>query len=419
MRTVAIGLLLWTGLALAAAGDEAKYHLKPGAGGKACLGCHTDFAQTLAQPSVHTPVRAGRCADCHDPHAAAHGKLLSAAPNAVCTACHPGVVPADARSVHAVAASGECTSCHDPHASANRGNLLQAGNELCLACHGELGEAISAAAFKHSPVQKSCLTCHQPHASARNEHLLVKDEGALCGGCHRTDAAPFVKAHGGYPVAKARCTSCHDPHGSNSRGSLWATVHPPVASGMCEQCHNPPGSPQPLATKTAGAEGCRACHAELVGRTFVAKHTHWPALDGTGCLNCHSPHATREHALLRAAPAPLCFSCHAATERRQQATLTKHPPAEAGECVKCHDPHASDAPFLFRQATIAETCATCHDWQKHSNHPLGDKVKDPRNPNLPVDCTSCHRSHGAAFAHLAPFDTEAALCVQCHAKFRR
>jgi predicted CXXCH cytochrome family protein len=297
--------------------------------------------------------------------------------------------------------------------------LRQSGNELCLGCHGKLAEAITAARFKHSPVQKNCLSCHDPHASPRSEHLLVKDESALCAGCHKPEQPMFARAHGNYSVARARCTSCHDPHGSNSRGSLWATVHAPVASGMCGQCHHEPGSPEPLGTRRDGLEACRPCHGELVGRTFTTRRTHWPVVDGSGCLHCHGPHATREPSLLRAAMPDLCYGCHADTKRRQELTATKHPPAESGECLVCHDPHASDATFLFSRADLSGTCLACHDWQQHSSHPIGDEVTDPRNPNLSVDCSSCHRSHGAAHPHLAPFDTDAELCVQCHAAFRR
>jgi predicted CXXCH cytochrome family protein len=400
------------------AGDAA-YRLKPGARGKACLACHAEIAEALAQASVHSPVRAGRCTDCHDAHATSHGKLLAAAPEEICGTCHADVAPPSARSVHDVALAGQCSACHDPHASPNPSMLVEAGNVLCLGCHADLAQALEAAEFKHSPVERSCLGCHDPHASADVEFLLKKDERTLCGSCHQPDRDFFVKAHRGYPVGKSRCTSCHDPHGSSSRASLWATVHPPVASGLCEQCHEPATSADPLAVKATGVDACRPCHGEVVGRTLTARHTHWPVVEGRGCLNCHGPHATPVDGLLRDAPEELCFGCHAGTGVRQARTETKHPPAEDGQCSACHDAHASDATFLLVGKDVTETCSTCHDWGQHSSHPIGEGVVDPRNPNLIVDCESCHRSHGAAHPHLAPFDTNMELCVQCHASFRR
>jgi DmsE family decaheme c-type cytochrome len=403
----------------ASRGDDAAFRLKPGARGKVCLSCHTDFSATLQQASVHPPVSAGQCADCHDPHASEHGKLLEASPREICVTCHGDILPEQARSVHEVARSGECTSCHDPHASPHPSMLVQPGNGTCLACHDDLARALAAATYKHSPVEKSCLTCHDPHASVDQPAMLKKDERVLCTGCHATGREFFVKAHRGYPVAEARCTSCHDPHGSSNRGSLWATVHPPVASGLCDQCHQGVAAADPLATKGSGVDACRPCHAEVVNRTFTAERTHWPVVEGEGCLNCHGPHATRVSGLLRAEPAELCFGCHVDTGLRQAKTVTKHPPAEEGECATCHDPHAADATFLMVAGSVTETCAQCHDWRTHSSHPIGEEVIDPRNPNVAVDCESCHRSHGSAFPHLAPFDTDMELCVQCHSTFRR
>src|SRR5262245_17703522 len=64
--------------------DETKFHLKPGAAGKVCLDCHSDFQDVIKRPFVHTPVKTGQCIGCHSPHAAEHGKLLAASPDAVC-----------------------------------------------------------------------------------------------------------------------------------------------------------------------------------------------------------------------------------------------------------------------------------------------------------------------------------------------
>ncbi|MBS1151025.1 MAG: pccJ [Myxococcaceae bacterium] len=68
---------------------------------------------------------------------------------------------------------------------------------------------------------------------------------------------------------------------------------------------------------------------------------------------------------------------------------------------------------------MLESCATCHDPLKHMGHPMGAKAKDPRNPNLVVDCLSCHRSHGTEFKHLIPYATTSDLCVKCHEQFKR
>jgi predicted CXXCH cytochrome family protein len=99
--------------------------------------------------------------------------------------------------------------------------------------------------------------------------------------------------------------------------------------------------------------------------------------------------------------------------------VTKHPPVLEGQCTACHSPHSSDNQFLLAGAGTIDVCATCHDWKGHSNHPIGTGVVDLRNPNLTLDCTSCHLSHGSEHEHLAPFDPRSGLCVDCHETFTR
>lgn len=421
-RVAAVALIA-AGLAappqLAAAAGEDPLRLKPGARGKLCLDCHADFREKLSLVSVHTPVRGGDCTSCHSPHASSHGKLLAEEPERVCLRCHERILPARAASAHEVASRGRCVRCHDPHASDHAGNLLRAGNELCFGCHEDLGRAMASAFFKHAPAERSCLACHDPHASTRSQSLLVREEPALCTSCHKPDAPAFVRAHAGYPVARGRCTSCHDPHGSSERGLLWASAHPPVAARQCAQCHAASSSADPLATKRTGLGLCRSCHASQVNAMLSARRIHWPLLDPQGCLHCHAPHGAKEKPLLREPMKPLCGSCHGDVLRRAERSKTKHPPVEEGACATCHAPHAGEEPFLLSQPSLEGVCETCHDWKAHSSHPIGDRVVDPRNRNLRVDCASCHRSHGTPHEHLTHLDSKRPLCLECHEEFGR
>ncbi len=420
MNKAALLLLVATSTAVAAvAPGPDKLHLKPGAKGKVCLTCHPTFEDTLKLPSVHTPVKAGECSDCHDPHTSNHGKLLAEEPNKICFQCHANMAPAKARSVHQAVAEGACVKCHDPHGSKYKNNLVAAGADLCLGCHKDIAASIGDAKFKHSPVDQGCLGCHDPHASVQAASLLKKTAPGLCADCHRADQPAFVKQHMGYPVAKADCTSCHDPHGSSSKGMLWASVHGPVANRMCTQCHQDPGSPDALKTKKAGFELCRGCHSDTVNETFAKNWIHWPVVDRLGCTNCHSPHAAKEKGLLLASQKNLCGGCHAEAVARQAKSVTKHKPVEDGSCTACHAPHSSNGVYLLSNPSVVEVCGACHDWQKHSTHPIGEKVRDPRNKNLSVDCLSCHRAHGTPYKYLSYFDAKMDLCVQCHTEMKR
>ena len=398
--------------------DAERYRLKPGATGKVCLSCHVDFEQTLERKHVHTPVAAGNCADCHDPHASEHGKLLAVEPEAICLTCHADIVPAEPRSAHDAVVAGRCVECHDPHASDAPNGLRAQGNALCLGCHEPLARALAASEHKHAPVEADCLGCHMPHASQAAPALLAQQVPGLCVKCHDTRQESFRREHGGYPVEHSDCTSCHDPHGSNRKGILWANVHEPVSRKMCAQCHAAPDSADATAVKRAGAELCRGCHSELLTETFARSQVHWPVVDHRGCANCHEPHASKEPKLLARAEGELCSGCHPDVTRRLATSKVKHPPNADGTCVTCHGPHSSNEAFLLAGSAV-EVCGNCHDWGKHSAHPMGEQAADPRNPNLTVDCLSCHRTHGSPFDKLAHFDPQQELCVQCHTELAR
>jgi predicted CXXCH cytochrome family protein len=394
-----------------------KYKLKPGGTGKVCLTCHIAFQDKLKNPSVHTPVKSGNCADCHNPHTSTHGKLLDMDPAAICSKCH-SMVPAKAVSTHRVVKEQNCTACHDAHAASYKYNLVKDGNELCFTCHPAIEDTIKKAKFKHSPVSKGCLTCHTPHASEKSAYLLKNEVPTLCASCHKMDAPTFTKRHMNYPVAKARCTGCHNVHGSSTAGILYDTVHKPVAAKMCNQCHAEATSPNPLQIKREGFELCKGCHSKMLNEMTAKKRLHWPVVAGRGCLNCHTPHASAQSGLLKGAKPQVCGACHEDSITKQERVQDKHNPVKEGNCSACHLPHSSNHTFLLAKPII-EQCGTCHDYMKHSGHPIGEKARDPRNKNLYVQCLSCHSGHGTAFKRMLLFETASEQCTQCHADMRR
>lgn len=395
------------------------YNLAPGARGKLCLSCHETFSATMKKKSIHTPLANGECTGCHSPHAADHGRLLSADPQQICFSCHEGLVPANAKSAHPQVAKGECVTCHDPHSSDNKNNLINTDGQLCFSCHQEMGRKIGQNKYPHSPVSDDCMTCHTPHASADNPNLLKTQAPELCLRCHDASKKTFKSQHLNYPVEQANCSSCHDPHGSSTTSMLYDNVHQPLQNRMCKQCHVEPTAAQPFETLKTGFELCQGCHYDMVNDTFNKDRIHWPLADETGCLNCHSPHASAQSKLMKAPMKQVCGSCHSDTIARQDRAMTKHQPVDDGECSTCHDPHSSNNPFILTESSTINLCGQCHDWQTHSTHPIGGEVIDPRNPNLTLDCLSCHRTHGTEFPHFIYNETINDLCVQCHTRFRR
>lgn len=398
---------------------ETRFRLKPGAEQKVCLTCHPAFEALLKKPFVHTPVKKPGCIACHNPHSTDYPKQLSTDASSLCLKCHKGILPDGARSTHKAALEGKCVQCHDPHAADNKFNLRMGGNDLCYSCHKDKTAAISKVKFKHNPVTKGCVNCHNPHASMKAAALLTSEVPELCKGCHQTDKPLFVKQHMNYPAGGSRCTSCHNAHGSDKAGMIYNTAHPPFVNKTCNLCHESSSAPKPLALKKKGFELCRGCHNRMVNEMFAKDRLHLPVVGKNGCLNCHSPHASPEKGLLKETQIKLCGTCHADTIQRQVNSITKHEPVAEGLCTVCHSPHASDNTLLFAQPSTSELCGLCHDYSKHSTHPIGEKVIDRRNKNLTMQCLSCHRAHGTEYKHMLPTATVSELCTQCHVEYKR
>jgi predicted CXXCH cytochrome family protein len=412
-------VLLWVAGTASAEESDADFKLKKGARAKICVECHDGFEETLKRRHLHTPLKEGDCTGCHDPHTSNHEKLLAAASGALCYQCHDELEKPDGRSVHEVFAEGKCAECHDPHGSDNKNILVEAGSALCFGCHEELGDRVAKNEFGHEPVQEDCLECHSPHASDKNPKLLIASQPALCIECHEVDEPDFKTRHYNYPVHTARCSACHDPHGSDTEALLFDNVHDPVAEGECEECHEKATSRSPLALKDSGFEICEGCHYEDIIEMFNQPRVHWALLDKDGCINCHSPHGSANDSLLKDPMLSVCASCHADTVARQERAATPHPPVADGECTECHSPHGSESLFILSESSMVEVCGECHEWQAHSTHPIGEDVVDPRNGNITVECSSCHRAHGTEHKHFIYFQNKDDLCVQCHIDYRR
>jgi predicted CXXCH cytochrome family protein len=293
------------------------------------------------------------------------------------------------------------------------------GNQLCSQCHKDVVDAVNGNKYKHILGTRDCLSCHNPHSSSKAANLLKSDVPALCVNCHDLKKAGVAKQHMNYPMEKSRCTSCHNPHGSNNKGITLENTHSPMARKMCSQCHEDASLPNALRLKREGIALCRGCHSDTVGNLLRKNRVHWPVLDKRACLNCHDPHASKQARLLAGPMTTFCGTCHADTIDKQNKAKEKHKPAMEGACSKCHSPHASNEALLFDNASVLNICGNCHEWQKHSSHPIGEKILDPRNQNVSMDCLSCHRSHGTDFKNFTYSDPKMDLCVACHQRHKR
>lgn len=222
------------------------------------------------------------------------------------------------------------------------------------------------------------------------------------------------------------CTRCHDESETAPILSLYQTKHGVRGDSRtptCQSCHGESdghlkGDPKvkgraapdfvfkkgayQVSDDKERAGRCLNCH---VG----ARRANW---DGgrhqnnqVACNDCHTVHRPADKVLSKKTQTEVCFACH--QEQRADSRKISTHPIDAGKvvCSDCHNPHGSSGPRLLKQASVADTCFTCH--------------AEKRGPFLfehqPVteDCTNCHTPHGSNIAPLlksrAPF-----LCQECH-----
>jgi predicted CXXCH cytochrome family protein len=180
-----------------------------------CASCHEEVGKQVATATVrHGAVEtAGRCLNCHSPHAADQASLLVRPPVLLCVACHSRDTIQDGKGrrltnmkallderpvVHRPVKEGTCTGCHQPHGGksprllvAHYTTELYAAWEpgqyaLCFKCHDrkvfETPETRTLTRFRdgarnlhyvHVRQQRgrTCRACHEVHAS-QQPHLL-------------------------------------------------------------------------------------------------------------------------------------------------------------------------------------------------------------------------------------------------------
>jgi len=182
---------------------------------------------------------------------------------------------------------------------------------------------------------------------------------------------------------------------------LRQVLHPPFKKG-CDSCHQ---GDSPVSTKV-----CLSCH-EKVRKDYTLIHSHLTDnASGNACVSCHSPHAGNDRMLLAGTQKQVCGRCHQETYTRHEGKVSRH--RKDGECVNCHSAHGGDAPAMLK-GDGNTVCSGCHPTQGTFSHPVGEKVRDPRNGQM-MTCVSCHDPKGTDFPYQLKMDGQKELCVQCH-----
>ena len=216
-----------------------------------------------------------------------------------------------------------------------------------------------------------------------------------------------------YVMDSSVCFSCHE----DSQQPFAQTTHAKVfqygatpAGGTCESCHGPRGLHADNPTAELALTGaqqsavCLQCHSGGT-RMYWQSSAHKSA--GVDCASCHTlMEKISDSALLsKADEESLCYTCHA--DVRAQMGKAYHHPVREGQmnCSSCHNVHGSVGKSLLKEATVNETCFTCHQEKR------GPFVWE----HAPVreNCATCHDVHGSNQRDLLNAKGSF-LCLQCH-----
>src|SRR5262245_29679099 len=241
--------------------------------------------------------------------------------------------------------------------------------------------------------------------------------------------APPAELPQGY-VGAETCKGCHEPQfekfSHTKMGRLFLKGPRNAREGLaCENCHGPgkahvdagggkgkgglitfaKNDPTPVAQRN---QACLTCHTK--GAHLFWQGSAHEARD-VPCTGCHKvmEDVTRRGQLARPSELETCGTCHI-RERAAATKFSRHPMLEGKmACTSCHNPHGSISPALLKEASLNDTCYTCHAEKR------GPFLFE--HPPVMETCTNCHNPHGSNHAKMLTLYPPR-LCQQCHVETR-
>lgn len=280
-------------------------------------------------------------------------------------------------------------------ALAQEEDYTRRGADTCLRCHGEKSdwEVVDIFKTKHGSKvhadgpfggQAQCESCHGPGAG---HEVAMKDDLPL-------GTSNMVNFGGEFasPAAKQNemCLSCHTSH---DQIGWFGSAHD-EADVSCADCHQVHVAQDPLFDPIGQQNVCFECHQRT--RSQVLQPSNHPLRFGQmTCTGCHSPHdGFNDHQLVEATLNETCYTCHA---EKRGPFLWEHAPANE-DCSLCHRPHGSNhAGMLIQREPLL--CQRCHMPSSHPSLALGaDAIDDLYQSRflLGSSCGNCHdQVHGS------------------------
>jgi DmsE family decaheme c-type cytochrome len=261
------------------------------------------------------------------------------------------------------------------------------GAETCQGCHAEaferFGQTTMGRLFLKQPrntrERLACETCHGP-GKAHVDAGGGKGVGGMITFA-KNDKTPI-------DARNAICLTCH----TKGARIFWKGSPHESRDVACTNCHRvmDKHSARANLAKETEIETCGTCHIQR--RAQQMRSSHMPLREGKmTCTSCHNPHGTVTPALLKEASLnDTCWSCHA---EKRGPFLWEHAPV-IESCVNCHDPHGSNHEKMLK-VSKPRLCQQCHNG---AGHPSSVKGNDFASLKFVLGraCSDCHVNiHGS------------------------
>lgn len=261
------------------------------------------------------------------------------------------------------------------------------GSAKCMSCHVSQGETFAKTTmgriFLKNPRSQheklGCEACHGP-GSIHVAKGGAEDDGGESIFTFDADSPRSI------PERNERCLTCHE---SGMRTHWKGSAHE-TRNLACTSCHQimDKASPRNQLIKATEVETCTQCHKDRKAQLW--RSSHMPVREGKlTCTSCHNPHGTPNEKLLKEATVnETCYTCHA---DKRGPFLFEHAPAR-DNCLSCHEPHGSIHEKLLT-VSRPRLCQQCHSEEDHPSEPHGPREIFAFNRG----CANCHggMQHGS------------------------
>ncbi len=267
------------------------------------------------------------------------------------------------------------------------GPATYVGSAKCMSCHVSQGETFAKTTmgriFLKNPRSQheklGCEACHGP-GSIHVAKGGAEDDGGESIFTFDADSPRSI------PERNERCLTCHE---SGMRTHWKGSAHE-TRNLACTSCHQimDKASPRNQLIKATEVETCTQCHKDRKAQLW--RSSHMPVREGKlTCTSCHNPHGTPNEKLLKEATVnETCYTCHA---DKRGPFLFEHAPAR-DNCLSCHEPHGSIHEKLLT-VSRPRLCQQCHSEEDHPSEPHGPREIFAFNRG----CANCHggMQHGS------------------------